>query len=184
MVFGAVPFGAAPLFKNNVVCDLIFWSVMAIVAAVDGSALGNPGAMGWSWYVDDSCWGAGGALHGTNNQGELLAVLELLKVTVGCVEQELHIVCDSQYVINSLTKWLPGWKRKGWRKADGKLVLNVGLLQEIDILLQGRVFSFEWVRGHSGHVLNEAVDVRARAAALSFSRGEVVVSGPGFTLKT
>lgn len=156
---------------------------MNIVAAVDGSALGNPGAMGWSWYVDQDCWAAGGAEHGTNNQGELLAVLELLRVTVTYAQFPLHIFCDSQYVINSLTKWMPAWKLKGWRKADGKPVLNVELLQEIYVLLQDRVFSFEWVKGHSGHVLNEAADMRAKAAAVSFSESGVIPRGPGFTKK-
>ena len=54
---------------------------MTIIAAADGSALGNPGPAGWAWYVDDSCWAAGGWAHGTNNKAELTAVLDLLQQT-------------------------------------------------------------------------------------------------------
>ena len=153
---------------------------MTITAAADGSALGNPGPAGWAWYVNDDCWRAGGWPHGTNNQGELMAVLDLFRCTEHLAEEELHILCDSQYVINSVTKWMPGWKRKGWRKADGKPVLNVEILREIDQALSGRTYRFEWVRGHAGHDLNEAADDRARAAATAYQQGIAVRSGPGF----
>ncbi|MDQ0679958.1 ribonuclease HI [Arthrobacter pascens] len=153
---------------------------MTITAAADGSALGNPGPAGWAWYVNDECWRAGGWPHGTNNQGELMAVLDLFRATAHVPDQDLRILCDSQYVINSITKWMPGWKRKGWRKADGKPVLNVELLKELDRELAGRKYSFEWVKGHAGHPLNEAADERARAAATAYQQGVAARSGPGF----
>jgi len=153
---------------------------MTIIAAADGSALGNPGPAGWAWYVDDGCWDAGGWKHATNNQGELKAVLELFRATAH-VDDDLLVLCDSQYVINSVTKWMPGWKRKGWRKADGSPVMNVELLKELDEALKGRNFTFEWVKGHVGHELNEAADARARAVAEAYRRGAPVPSGPGFT---
>lgn len=93
---------------------------MTITAAADGSALGNPGPAGWAWYIDDDTWKAGGWPHGTNNMGELKAVLDLLESTAAhpdAAGQHLLILCDSQYVINSVTKWMPGWKRKGWKSA-------------------------------------------------------------------
>jgi ribonuclease HI len=152
---------------------------VTITAAADGSALGNPGPAGWAWYIDDEHWAAGGWPHGTNNMGELKAVLELFRATAG-TDDDLLVLCDSQYVINSVTKWMPGWKRKGWRKADGKPVLNVDLLQELDEALAGRRYRFEWVRGHVGHELNEAADERARAVATAFQRGGPIPSGPGF----
>ncbi|MGW9632157.1 RNase H family protein [Agromyces sp. NPDC055520] len=151
-----------------------------IIAAADGSALGNPGPAGWAWYVDDSCWAAGGWKHATNNQGELKAVLELFRATAH-LDDELLVQCDSQYVINSVTKWMPGWKRKGWRKADGKAVMNVELLQEIDEAIAGRRYRFEWVKGHIGHPLNEAADTRARAVAEAYQRGRAIPSGPGWS---
>ena len=151
-----------------------------IIAAADGSALGNPGPAGWAWYVDDSCWAAGGWPHATNNQAELTAVLELFRATAH-LDDELHVLCDSQYVINAITKWMAGWKRKGWRKADGKPVMNVELLQRLDEELAGRRYRFEWVKGHVGHELNEAADTRARAVAEAYRRGGTVPSGPGWT---
>lgn len=153
---------------------------MTIIAAADGSALGNPGPAGWAWFVDEDCWRAGGWPHGTNNQGELMAVLDLFRATAHMPDEDLRILCDSQYVINSVTKWMPGWKRKGWRKADGKAVLNVDLLKEIDQAIKGRKYTFEWVRGHAGHELNEAADERARAAATAYQQGIAVRTGPGF----
>lgn len=152
---------------------------VTITAAADGSALGNPGPSGWSWYIDDDRWAAGGWPRGTNNMGELKAVLELFRATAG-IRDDLLVLCDSQYVINSVTTWMPGWKRRGWRKADGKPVLNVDLLQELDEAIAGRRYRFEWVKGHVGHELNEAADERARAAATAYQRGAPVPIGPGF----
>ncbi|MBS2939487.1 ribonuclease HI family protein [Nocardioides sp. J2M5] len=152
-----------------------------IIAAADGSALGNPGPAGWAWYVDDGCWASGGWPHGTNNMGELMAVLDLLQQTAH-VDDDLHVFCDSKYVIDSVTKWMPGWKRKGWKKSDGKPVLNVELMKALDAALDGRRdrVRFEWVKGHAGHHLNEAADKRANAAAAAYQRGVAPDAGPGF----
>jgi len=79
-----------------------------------------------------------------------------------------------------VTKWMPGWKKKGWRKSDGKPVMNVDLLKQLDDAIIGRRYRFEWVRGHVGHPLNEAADVRARGAAEAFQRGSVCPAGPGY----
>ncbi|WP_022880653.1 ribonuclease HI family protein [Gryllotalpicola ginsengisoli] len=156
---------------------------MTIVAAADGSALGNPGPAGWAWYVDDGCWASGGWPHGTNNQGELMAVIDLLEQTAaaGLADEPLKVLCDSQYVINTITKWMPGWKRKGWRKADGSPVMNLELVQRLDRLVAGRDVAFEWVKGHAGHSLNEAADLRARAVATAYQRGAEIPTGPGWT---
>jgi ribonuclease HI len=75
---------------------------------------------------------------------------------------------------------MPGWKRKGWRKADGKPVLNVDLLKDIDAAIVGRSYTFEWVKGHAGHPLNEAADERARAVATAYQARTPVPAGPGF----
>ncbi|WP_194763105.1 ribonuclease H family protein [Microbacterium sp. UFMG61] len=156
---------------------------MTITAAADGSALGNPGPNGWAWYIDDANWAAGGSPHGTNNQGELRAVLELLQATAG-VSEKLMIECDSRYVIDSVTKWMPGWKRKGWRKSDGGPVLNRDLLEGIDEAIRGRDVEFSWVKGHAGHPLNEAADERANAAAKAYQAKQEPRRGPGFTMAT
>lgn len=152
-----------------------------IYAAADGSALGNPGPAGWAWYVDDGCWASGGWPRGTNNMGELMAVLDLLQQTAH-VDDDLHVYCDSKYVIDSVTRWMPGWKRKGWKKSDGKPVLNVELMKALDAAMEGRRdrVRFEWVKGHAGHALNEAADRRANAAATAYQRGVEPDAGPGF----
>jgi len=152
---------------------------VTITAAADGSSLGNPGPAGWAWYVDDDCWASGGWPRGTNNMGELMAVLDLLHQTAH-VDEPLHVLCDSQYAINVISKWTKGWKKKGWKKADGKPVLNVDLVKALDEAMQGRDVSFAWVRGHNGHDLNEAADTRARAAASAYQQGREPDAGPGF----
>ena len=82
----------------------------ALVAATDGSCLRNPGPGGWCWYVNDDCWGAGGEADTTNNRMELLAVAALLEsLPAG---RPVHIMADSSYVIDALTKWRHGWKRQ------------------------------------------------------------------------
>ncbi|NHU85235.1 DUF4440 domain-containing protein [Kocuria sp. JC486] len=151
---------------------------MAITAAAHGSALGNPGPAGWAWYIDDDSWQAGGWEHGTNNLGELKAVLDLLESTAH-LDEPLRVLCDSQYVINSITKWMPGWKKKGWKKRDGKPVMNLDLMKALDAAMEGRDVTFEWVKGHAGHELNEAADARANAAARAFQAGKAPETGPG-----
>jgi ribonuclease HI len=156
---------------------------VTITAAADGSALGNPGPAGWGWYIDGDRWAAGGWPHGTNNQGELTAVLDLLTQTAH-LPDDLVIYCDSQYAINSISKWMTGWKRRGWRKADGKPVMNVEILKALDACMtqfaaQGRSVEFRWVRGHAGHPLNEAADRLANGAAAAYARGGIPDPGPG-----
>jgi len=74
-------------------------------------------------------------------------------------------VSDSQYVVKGLAEWLPGWKRKGWRKADGQPVMNADLWQRLDELARHHDVRPKWVRGHNGHPENERVDQLAREAA-------------------
>lgn len=152
---------------------------MTLVAAADGSSLGNPGPAGWAWVIDGQRWRAGGWPSGTNNQGELMAVIDLLESTAHLADEPLRVLCDSKYVIDSVTRWMPGWKRKGWRKADGKPVLNREYFERMDQALVGRNVQFEWVKGHAGHPLNEAADQRARAAATAFQRKQAPDAGPG-----
>jgi ribonuclease HI len=151
---------------------------VTLIAAADGSALGNPGPAGWAWYVDDDRWAAGGWSHGTNNMGELTAVLDLLRQTAH-LDDDLIVYCDSLYVIKSITLWMPGWKRRGWRKGDGKPVLNLEIMQALDRAMAGRRVDFRWVKGHAGHPLNEAADRLANGAAAAFQAGRTPDPGPG-----
>ena len=112
--------------------------------------------------------------------GELKAVLDLFEATASRPEAKLRVYCDSQYVINSLTKWMPGWKKKGWKKSDGKPVLNRDLLEALDRALTGRDYEFIWVKGHAGHELNEKADSLANGAARAYQEGREPAHGPGF----
>ena len=89
------------------------------------------------------------------------------------------IWCDSTYVINSITKWMPGWKRKGWVKADGKPVLNLELMQDLDAAMAGRRVQFKpGSKGHTGHELNEAADRLAHGRCPGLSAGPDATGRP------
>ncbi len=149
---------------------------MTITVSTDGSALGNPnGPMGWAWADHGAPSGdghghtcdcdAGGATNGTNQIGELCAVLEALRAHPG--SEPLTIETDSQYAINCSTKWVHGWKKNGWRNSQKKPVKNAELIRAIDDELSKRPGSvqFVWVKGHAGNAGNEKVDELARTYA-------------------
>lgn len=125
----------------------------------DGACSGNPGPGGWGSllvYKGQEKELSGGALETTNNQMELMAVIEgLKKLKEPC---HIHIFTDSKYVLEGATKWLIGWKKNNWKKADKKPVLNVALWQELDELLSQHQVDWTWVKGHAGHPENERVD--------------------------
>jgi ribonuclease HI len=93
---------------------------------------------------------------------ELRAVKELL---LAVPSSSLLVQCDSQYVINVFTQWLPDWRQRGMRTSSRKPVENQDLIIAIDELLQAHDVTWEWVRGHVGHPLNERADTLARFAA-------------------
>lgn len=136
---------------------------MTVVAATDGSCLGNPGPGGWAWVTTDGRCDAKAARMTTNNRMELRAVLELLRATDPA--EEVVVQTDSVYVLNIFTKWLEGWKRRGMRTANRKPVENQDLIRAIDAALTGREVRWEKVPAHAGHPLNEEADRLARAAA-------------------
>ena len=125
----------------------------------DGACSGNPGPGGWGAlliYGETQKTFSGGAKETTNNQMELTAVIEgLKKLKVSC---HIHIYTDSKYVLEGATKWLSGWKKNNWKKADKKPVLNQELWQELDTELQKHEVEWTWVKGHAGHEQNELVD--------------------------
>ena len=145
-----------------------------LVVSTDGSALSNPnGPMGWAWADHEGGDAdAGGASNGTNQIGELCAVLQALRAHPG--ERPLVIETDSQYAINCSTTWVPGWKKKGWKNSQGKPVKNRPLIEAIDREIQARQGSvrFVWVKGHAGNTFNEKVDTLARGYATAAGKGE------------
>ncbi|MDD6461208.1 MAG: ribonuclease HI [Bifidobacteriaceae bacterium] len=138
-----------------------------ITVSTDGSALGNPnGAMGWAWadHVGGGC-DAGGAGNGTNQIGELCAVLQALRTHKGA--DTLVIESDSQYAIKCSTVWLNSWKRNGWHNSQKKPVKNATIIKAIDYEISHREgpVKFHWVKGHAGNEFNEKCDMLARGFA-------------------
>jgi ribonuclease HI len=134
------------------------------VVYTDGSCLGNPGRGGWAWAVDGGPSDSGGEARTTNQRMEVTAVLRALQ----SLEGPLHVVSDSTYVVNCFrNRWWVGWKRRGWRNAQGKPVANQDLWKELlDLALDpSRPVTFEWVKGHSGDRMNDVVDLMATQAA-------------------
>ena len=133
---------------------------MSFVAYTDGGCSGNPGPGGWGAILlapngkATELWGSDPAT--TNNRMELTAPLEVLRLLP--VSVKLEIRSDSQYVVNTVTQWMAGWKKLGWRKKDGGEVSNLDLVQELDALLVGRQVAWKWVRGHNGDPGNEYAD--------------------------
>ncbi|WP_094691578.1 ribonuclease H family protein [Pseudoscardovia suis] len=138
-----------------------------ITVSTDGSALGNPnGAMGWAWadHVGGGC-DAGGAGNGTNQIGELCAVLQALRTHKGA--DTLVIESDSQYAIKCSTVWLRSWKRNGWHNSQKQPVKNATIIKAIDYEISHREgpVKFSWVKGHAGNEFNEKCDMLARGFA-------------------
>lgn len=144
------------------------------VAYVDGSSLSNPGGPGGTGFVVvDRARPAlrfGGNRHVsdgshavTNNRMELRAVLEALDgLPTG---ESVEVVSDSRYVVEALSRWIHGWRKKGWRTAAGEPVLNRDLIESVDARARELRVRYVWVRGHDGHAVNEVVDALAQSAA-------------------
>lgn len=130
----------------------------------DGACIGNPGPGGWACVLrfgqlDKEMWGA--EPQTTNNRMELTAALEALKtLKMPC---NVQIFTDSSYLLKGASEWLKGWKQRGWRRKEGAL-LNADLWQALDAELAKHQVSWQWVKGHAGHTLNERADELAREA--------------------
>ena len=138
--------------------------------STDGSCLRNPGGPGgWAIVAKDMATGqvterSAGEPSTTNNRMELTAAIEALRYAPEGTRVALYT--DSQYLKNGITKWVAGWKRRGWKKADGQPVLNQELWMELDRLYGARTVDFHWVKGHAGNPLNERCDTLAKGAAM------------------
>lgn len=130
-----------------------------VVAYTDGACKGNPGPGGWGAWLR---WEGhekrlcGGEPNTTNNRMELTAAIQALATLSQPCRVTLHT--DSTYVMKGITEWMPGWKRKNWRTADGKPVKNVDLWQLLDAARQRHEVQWRWVRGHNGDEGNEIAD--------------------------
>ena len=142
-----------------------------VAAATDGACSGNPGPGGWGALIrfeDGSVEEFGGADPATtNNRMELQAALATLQRLAELpLHPDLTLRTDSKYLIDGLGSWMAGWKRKGWRTAAGKPVLNQDLWQALD---QARLTEvpLSYVKGHSGDPDNDRVD----QIAVAYSKG-------------
>ncbi|NDW06457.1 ribonuclease HI [Jiella pacifica] len=137
----------------------------------DGACSGNPGPGGWGAilrYKGNEKELKGGEADTTNNRMELLAAISALKALNRACAVDLY--SDSNYMRDGITKWIFGWKKKGWRTADGKPVKNVELWQQLEAEKGRHDVTFHWVRGHAGHAENERADELARAGMEPFKR--------------
>ncbi|MGB2927100.1 MAG: ribonuclease HI [Limnothrix sp.] len=141
----------------------------------DGGCINNPGSGGWGVIV---CFHDGSVVElgdhedqTTNNRMEMQAAIHALQFFRESEQREsVRLYTDSKYVIDGITKWINGWKRKGWKKSSGAPVLNQDLWQTMDRLNHPAI---QWthVKGHSGEAGNE----RADAIANSFARGRAPI---------
>ena len=138
----------------------------------DGASRGNPGPGGYGTilqYTDRA-----GKLHEkeisegfrstTNNRMELMGVIAGLEALVKPCS--VDVWSDSQYVIKAFNDhWIDGWVKRGWKKADGKPVLNEELWKRLLLAAEPHEITWHWVKGHAGHPENERCDALATAAA-------------------
>jgi len=133
----------------------------------DGACKGNPGVGGWGALLVTGGHRkeiSGGEANTTNNRMEMTAVIRALESLKRPSTVEVHT--DSQYVQKGISEWMPGWKRRNWRTADGKPVKNQDLWLQLDALSQLHRIEWKWVRGHAGHPENERADALANLGVL------------------
>lgn len=138
----------------------------------DGACSGNPGPGGFGAIL--RCDGkekevSGGEPHTTNNRMELLGVITALEaLKYPC---EVRITTDSKYVVDGISKgWAKSWKKRGWKKSDGKPALNPDLWERLLSLLEIHKAEFVWIKGHAGHPENERCDRLAVAEREKFGK--------------
>ena len=141
-----------------------------VTVYTDGACSGNPGPGGWCAileYQGHEKMISGGEPSTTNNRMELMAVIQaLLALREPCV---VELYSDSKYVIDALEKgWAWGWRKKGWKKGDGKPALNIDLWERLLDLLEIHRVTLVWVKGHAGHPYNERCDRLAVSEAEKF----------------
>ena len=130
-----------------------------VVIYADGACRGNPGPGGWGAWLRSGEHEKeifGGDKLTTNNRMELMAVIQALAaLQKRC---SVTVYTDSAYVKDGITKWIHGWKARGWTTADKKPVKNIELWQRLDELNRGHIVSWCWVKGHAGDPGNERAD--------------------------
>ena len=129
----------------------------------DGACSGNPGPGGWAWALDRTSYASGSEHPSTNQRMEIRAALE----AVIALDGPLLVVSDSTYVVHCFRdRWWAGWLARGWLTAAKKPVANRDLWEPLIRAVDDRgQVAFQWVKGHSGHAMNDFVDGLAVAAS-------------------
>ena len=133
-----------------------------VIIYTDGACSGNPGPGGWGAlliYNNTTKELYGGEIATTNNRMELMAAIraiEALKETCA-----IELFTDSIYVKNGITLWINHWKDKGWKTTGKKLVKNVDLWEELDLLARSHHVNWHWIKGHSNDIYNDLADCLA-----------------------
>jgi ribonuclease HI len=138
-----------------------------VVIYTDGACRGNPGPGGWGAVLifgDRERELCGGELATTNNRMELTAAIEALNALNRPCKVELHT--DSQYVRRGISEWLSIWKGRGWRTLSKGAVKNEDLWRRLDEARLRHEVDWRWVKGHSGHALNDRADALAQKGML------------------
>jgi ribonuclease HI len=144
----------------------------AFAVFADGACRGNPGPGAWGVIIQDAkgdviLKSSGVDVPTTNNKMELEGVIRGLKgliekwIEEGVSDREspVFVYSDSKYVTEGIKSWVPGWKGRGWKKADNKEPENLLLWKELDQLTSRfDKIDFLWVKGHAGHPQNELCD--------------------------
>ncbi|MDK1732182.1 ribonuclease H family protein [Dellaglioa algida] len=132
---------------------------------VKGGHVLNEDTAAWAFYIKtpgETFSGTDGEKGKTNNYMEITAFLQAIKklIDLGLREEHIVFILDSKYVLNAIEKkWLAGWQRRDWKKADGQTVLNVELWQQVAELLPALTHvDFEWTKGHADNEGNNKVD--------------------------
>ncbi len=148
---------------------MIYFGVMKIATIFsDGASRGNPGRGGWGSIIsfNGEILEIGGREDKTtNNRMELTAVVSALSGIKDSRADGVIVFTDSSYVLNGATKWIHGWKRNGWKKADKSDVLNKDLWEKLDFYLEKMNVEWNLVAGHAGVAGNERCDVIATSYA-------------------
>lgn len=126
----------------------------------DGSCSPNPGPGGFAVIKDMKPTIVGHEMDSTNIRMEGKALIAALK---DAGEEHVEIFTDSEFWINVITKWAPGWEAKGWKKKGGE-IKNLDIVQEVYPLFQKSKATLTWVRGHEGDIGNELADEWANRA--------------------
>jgi ribonuclease HI len=138
--------------------------LLQVTIYTDGACDPNPGPGGWAVllrYKGHEKVLSGSDPQTTNNRMELTAAVKALNALKEPCSVDLYT--DSNYLKQGITEWLPGWKRRNWRRKAGPL-LNVDLWQALDHAMQKHQIRWHWVKGHAGDQDNQRVDWLARKA--------------------